>query len=79
LAPRDGGRPEEIAYNDPEPDVYRTFGFPGADELGNMFQIYRDFPDEFAAKRDADLTRELNPETLSYEQFLGKHKGKIKL
>ena len=68
-----------IAYNDPEPDVYRTFGFPGADELGNMFQIYRDFPDEFAAKRDAGLTRELNPEVLTYKQFLGKHKDKIQL
>jgi uncharacterized protein YbjT (DUF2867 family) len=68
-----------IAYNDPDPDVYRTFGFPGADELGNMFQIYRDFPDEFAAKRDAGLTRELNPEVLTFEQFLGKHKDKIPL
>lgn len=68
-----------IAYNDPEPDVYRRFGFPGADELGNMFQIYRDFPVEFAAKRDADLTRELNPETMTFEQFLAKHKDKIPL
>lgn len=68
-----------IAYNDPEPDVYRTFGFPGADELGNMFQIYRDFPVEFAAKRDAGLTRDLNPELLTYARFLDKHKDKIQL
>jgi hypothetical protein len=68
-----------IAYNDPEPDVYRTFGFPGADEMGNMFQIYRDFPDEFAAKRDAGLTRELNPGTMTFGQFLAKHKDKIPL
>jgi uncharacterized protein YbjT (DUF2867 family) len=68
-----------IGYNDPEPDLYRTFGFPGADELGNMFQIYRDFPEEFAAKRDAQLTRELNPGLLTFEQFLAKHKDKIQL
>jgi uncharacterized protein YbjT (DUF2867 family) len=68
-----------IGYHDPEPDVYRTFGFPGADELGNMFQIYRDFPVEFAAKRDAGLTRELNPETMTFQQFLAKHQDKIPL
>ncbi len=68
-----------IAYNDPEPDLYRTFGFPGADEMGNMFQIYRDFPNEFAAKRDTDLTRELNPELLTYAQFLDRHRDKIPL
>ena len=27
-------------------DVYRGFGFPGADEMGNMFQVYRDFEKE---------------------------------
>ena len=68
-----------ITYSDPEPDLYRTFGFPGADEMGNMFQIYRDFPEEFAGKRDTDLARELNPELLTYAQFLGKHKDKIPL
>ncbi|TXL61411.1 NmrA/HSCARG family protein [Aeromicrobium terrae] len=68
-----------IAYNNPEPDLYRTFGFPGADEMGNMFQIYRDFPEEFAAKRDTSLARELNPELQTYEQFLAKHKDKIPL
>lgn len=66
-----------IAYNNPSPDAYRSFGFPGADELGNMFQIYRDFDKEFAAKRDPALTRELNPDTLSYTQFLEKYKHRI--
>lgn len=28
-----------VEYNDVEPDAYRGFGFPGADELGNMFQV----------------------------------------
>src|SRR5262249_8723975 len=32
-----------VAYQAVEPDAYRGFGFPGADELGNMFQVYRDF------------------------------------
>jgi uncharacterized protein YbjT (DUF2867 family) len=28
-----------VTYNAVEPDVYRSFGFPGADDLGNMFQF----------------------------------------
>ena len=32
-----------VQYNAVEADVYRSFGFPGADEMGNMFQAYRDF------------------------------------
>ena len=29
------------------PEVYRGFGFPGADDLGNMFQFKRDFEADF--------------------------------
>lgn len=68
-----------VSYNDPHPDAYRGFGFPGADELGNMFQIYRDFETEFAEKRSPELTRALNPDTLSFAQFLEKYKAKIPL
>ena len=35
-----------VKYNAVEPDVYRSWGFPGADEMGNMFQAYRDFEKE---------------------------------
>lgn len=68
-----------ISYNDPDPNAYRNFGFPGADELGNMFQIYRDFATDFSAKRSPELTRELNPDTLSFKQFVDKYKGRIPL
>jgi len=34
---------QEVGYNDVPPEVYRGFGFPGADDLGNMFQFNRDF------------------------------------
>ncbi len=35
-----------IRYNAVDADLYRSFGFPGADEMGNMFQVYRDFAKE---------------------------------
>ena len=66
-----------IVYNDVSADAYRAFGFPGADELGNMFQVYRDFAEPFNASRDPKLARELNPEMLSYKAFLEKYKARI--
>jgi hypothetical protein len=30
---------QEVRYSNVPPEVYRTFGFPGADDLGNMFQF----------------------------------------
>ena len=40
-----------VKYHAVEADAYRGFGFPGADELGNMFQVYRDFEKEVLAAR----------------------------
>jgi len=68
-----------VKYNAVDADAYRGFGFPGADELGNMFQVYRDFEKEVVGARSADVTRELNPSTLSFDQWLDKYKSKIAL
>jgi uncharacterized protein YbjT (DUF2867 family) len=38
---------EAVQYNDVPPEVYRGFGFPGAEDLGNMFQYKRDFEAEY--------------------------------
>jgi uncharacterized protein YbjT (DUF2867 family) len=67
----------EIIYNNVEPDVYRAFGFPGADDLGNMFQFYRDFSEEFMAIRPIDSTKELNPALLDFDGWLAKYAAKI--
>jgi hypothetical protein len=66
-----------IVYNAVDADAYRGFGFPGADELGNMFQVYRDFEKEVIGARNLDLARKLNPSLLTYEQFVAKHKDAI--
>jgi uncharacterized protein YbjT (DUF2867 family) len=69
----------EVLYNEVPASVYRTFDFPGADDLGNMFQLKADFNKEFCANRDISLTRELNPKLLSFESWLDKNKDKIKV
>ena len=68
-----------VRYSAVEPDAYRGFGFPGADELGNMFQVYRDFEKEVVGARSAEVARTLNPSLLTFEQWLEKYKSKIAL
>jgi uncharacterized protein YbjT (DUF2867 family) len=68
---------EKVAYEDVPPEVYRSFGFPGADDLGNMFQFKRDFNDYFRGARSVDFSRSLNPELQSFDQWLSRNAGKI--
>ena len=68
---------QEVRYNPVSPDVYRSFGFPGADELGNMFQYEHDFSEEFTGLRDLKLCRELNPQLQTLEQWLAVNATKI--
>jgi uncharacterized protein YbjT (DUF2867 family) len=70
---------KQIGYANVPPDVYRGFDFPGADDLGNMFQFKRDFNDYFVGVRDLEFTRTLNPELQTFEQWLARHKGEIPL
>ena len=68
---------QEVRYNNVPPEVYRSFGFPGADDLGNMFQFKRDFNDYFVGARSLEFSRSLNPELQTFEEWLAVHKGEI--
>jgi uncharacterized protein YbjT (DUF2867 family) len=70
---------EEVRYNDVPPEVYRGFDFPGADDLGNMFQFKRDFNDEFCAARDPATARALDPSVQDFREWLARHKARIPL
>jgi uncharacterized protein YbjT (DUF2867 family) len=67
----------EIKYNAVSPEVYRSLGFPGADDLGNMFQFKRDFNDYFRGARDLGFSRGLNPALQTFDQWLDRHQGEI--
>ena len=69
----------EVTFNNVTPDIYRSFGFPGADDLGNMFQFYRDFEKECNTVRDVHFSRELNPELQSFDKWLNAHGSQIPL
>src|SRR6266545_203452 len=69
----------EVRYNDVAPEVYRGFGFPGADDLGNMFQFKRDFNEAFRGARNPDFARSLNPAMQTLDQWLARNKDRIPL
>ena len=58
---------KEVRYNSVSPEVFRGFGFPGADDLGNMFQFKRDFEEYFCGVRNPDFARSLNPSMQDFE------------
>lgn len=68
---------EKVNYNAVPADVYRSFDFPGADDLGNMFQFYHDFNDYFCGSRDIDKAHKLNPALQSFEEWLDKNKERL--
>ena len=60
------------------PDAYRALGFPGAEDLGNMFQYYHDFENAFCARRPVDKARELAGGALkNFSQWLSQHKAQV--
>ena len=68
---------KEVVYNSVTPETYRGFGFPGADDLGNMFQFYRDFEEDLNKIRDVSFSRELNPNLQSFDQWLQQNADRI--
>jgi uncharacterized protein YbjT (DUF2867 family) len=69
----------EVRYNSVTPEAYRSFGFPGAEDLGNMFQFKRDFESDFCGARKLDVARALNPELQTFDQWLARNKSRIPL
>ena len=70
---------QEVRYNSVSPDVYRGLGFPGAEDLGNMFQFKRDFEQYFCGARDPGVARSLNPSLQTFDRWLAQNKGRIPL
>jgi len=69
----------EVRYQAVPPEVYRTFGFPGADDLANMFQFKRDFNAVFCAAREPAIARALNGGLQTFAQWLEANKTRIPL
>jgi uncharacterized protein YbjT (DUF2867 family) len=69
------GKP--VAYQAVPFDVYRGLGFPGADDLGNMFQFKHDFQEAFCGPRDPAVARGLNPQLQDFGTWLERNAASI--
>lgn len=69
----------KVRHNAVSPDVYRSFGFPGADDLGNMFQFKRDFSELYRGARDPAAARAFNPELQDFRTWATRNKARIPL
>ena len=67
----------EVLYNAVEPEAFRNFGFPGAEDLGNMFQFMRDFEQEHCDARSVDIAGSLNPSLQTFDMWLDRNKERI--
>jgi uncharacterized protein YbjT (DUF2867 family) len=70
---------QEVRYNAVTPDAYRKFEFPGAEDLGNMFQFKRDFNEAFCGARNPVVAKSLNPAMQTFDQWLARNSSRIPL
>ena len=68
---------QEVRYKDVSPAVYRGLGFPGAEDLGTMFQFKRDFEEYFCGARDLARSRALNPRLQTFSDWLRRNADEI--
>ncbi|MDF1504236.1 NmrA/HSCARG family protein [Roseisolibacter sp. H3M3-2] len=68
---------ERVRYVDVPIEVYRTFGFPGAEDIANMFWYYQTFEAEFCGARPLDATRALHPQLQTFDAWLAGHVAAI--
>lgn len=67
----------EVRYNEVTPEAYRGFGFPGAEDLGNMFQFKRDFEHIFCGARNLERARAIHPSMQTFDAWLEENKDRI--
>ena len=70
---------KEVVYAPVTPEVYRGFGFPGADDMGNMYQFKAEFEEDYCNSRSIELAKTLNPSLQTFESWLKENKAKIPL
>ena len=70
---------QPVRYQAVTPGQFRGLGFPGADDLGNMFQFNCEFVADFCRVRDPATARALNPALQTFAQWLAANKARIPL
>ena len=66
-----------IRYHAVEPDEFRSPNMKETDEMGNMFQVFRDFHPQFKAKRSDEVARKLNPKMQTFDAWVANHRDEL--
>ena len=66
---------QDVRYNDVTPEVYRGFGFPGADDLATCSSSTATSRTMFCAARNLEFSRTLNPGLQTFERGSPKRPG----
>lgn len=65
---------EPVRYESIPFEVYRGLGFPGAEDLANMFQFKHDFEADYCGSRPIAQSRQLHPGLQTFDQWLARHR-----
>ena len=68
-----------VVYNAVPPEAFRKFGFPGAEDLGNLCEYKAMFEAEYCGARDLAFSRSLNPQLQTFAQWLEANAKRIPL
>lgn len=68
---------QDVRYVDVPASVYAAFGFPGADDLANMFAFKVHCEKEYCAARDLKVAKMLSPKLQSFDDWLELNKAKL--
>jgi uncharacterized protein YbjT (DUF2867 family) len=70
---------QPVRYNAVSPEVYRGFGWPGAEDFANACQLYCEFEAAYCGARDLDVARALNPQLQTFDAWLAANHSRIPL
>lgn len=70
---------EPVRYESIPFEVYRGLGFPGAEDLANMFQFKHDFEADYCGSRPIAPSRQLHTGLQSFDQWLARHRSALPL
>ena len=68
---------EKVVFYDMPFDAYRALGFPGADDMSNMFQFQQILGEAFLRERDPAVARALNPGLITFDAWLAQNASRI--
>ena len=68
-----------VSFYDMPFDEYRALGFPGADDMGNMYEHHAILGEAFRRHRSPEVARALNPALQSFDDWLSANASRIPL